>query len=108
MDESSFGCYTQPIPFIIMNTDQTTKGTEITEEDTQSDRLVTVLESLESLTKKQVSIKFIFLKGTVYGLGTVIGATVLISIVSFFFVQIFGVQVIDPNAVENLQEQVLD
>jgi hypothetical protein len=72
----------------------------------QRARLITVLESLEDLTKKQVSIKFIFLKGAVYGLGTVIGATVLISVLSFLFVQVFGVQVIDTNAVENLQNQI--
>lgn len=72
----------------------------------QRERLISVLESLEDLTKKQVSIKFIFLKGAVYGLGTVIGATVLISVLSFLFVQVFGVQVIDTNAVENLQNQI--
>jgi hypothetical protein len=72
----------------------------------QRERLISVLGSLEDLTKKQVSIKFIFLKGAVYGLGTVIGATVLISVLSFLFVQVFGVQVIDTNAVENLQNQI--
>ena len=72
----------------------------------QRERLISVLGSLEDLTKKQVSIKFIFLKGAVYGLGTVIGATVIISVLSFLFVQVFGVQVIDTNAVENLQNQI--
>lgn len=60
----------------------------------QRERLINVLGSLEDLTKKQVSIKFIFLRGAIYGLGTVIGATVLLSVVSYFFVQIFGVDII--------------
>ena len=72
----------------------------------QREQLIKVLGDLEDLTKRQVSIKFIFLRGVVYGLGTVIGATVLISVLSFSFVQLFGVQVIDPNAVENLQMQI--
>jgi len=72
----------------------------------QRERLIYVLGSLEDLTKRQVSMKFIFLKGAVYGLGTVIGATVLLSVLSFFFVQVLGVQVVDTNAVENLQDQL--
>lgn len=72
----------------------------------QREQLIKVLGDLEDLTKRQVSLKFIFLRGVIYGLGTVIGATVLISVLSFSFVQLFGVEVIDPNAVENLQEQI--
>lgn len=78
---------------------------EETEHD-QRERLIKVLGDLEDLTTRQVSLRFIFLRGIIYGLGTVIGATVLISILSFSFVQIFGVEVIDPNAVENLQDQI--
>jgi len=72
----------------------------------QREKLIKVLGSLEDLTTRQVSLRFIFLRGIIYGLGTVIGATVLISILSYSFVEIFGVEVIDPNAVENLQEKV--
>lgn len=78
---------------------------EETEHD-QRERLIKVLGDLEDLTKRQVSLRFIFLRGAVYGLGTVIGATVLISVLSFSFVQIFGVEVIDPQAVQNLQGQL--
>ena len=78
---------------------------EETEHD-QRERLITVLGDLEDLTKRQVSLKFIFVRGIIYGLGTVIGATVLISILSYSVVQIFGVEVIDTNAVENLQNQI--
>jgi len=78
---------------------------EETEHD-QRERLITVLGDLEDLTKRQVSLKFIFVRGIIYGLGTVIGATVLISILSYSVVQIFGVEVIDTNAVQNLQNQI--
>jgi len=77
-------------------------------EQQQRERLITVLGSLEDLTTRQVSIKFIFLRGITYGLGTVIGATLLISVVSFTFVQVFGVDVIDADAIQNIQEQVLE
>lgn len=77
-------------------------------EPEKPDRLVEVLESLETLTKRQVSIKFIFLKGTIYGLGTVIGATLLISVLSYLFVLIFGVNIIETGAIENVQNQVFD
>jgi len=72
----------------------------------QRERLIKVLGGLETLTQKQVSVKFIFFKGVVYGLGTVIGATVLISIVSYLFVQIFGVTAIDADAIQNMQSQI--
>lgn len=74
----------------------------------QRARLLTVLKSLEHYTKKQISLKFIFLKGVVYGLGTVIGATVLISVLSYFIVQIFGVEVINTEAIQNIQKQVTE
>lgn len=75
-------------------------------EHDQRERLIKVLGDLEDLTKRQVSLKFIFVRGIIYGLGTVIGATVLISILSYSVVQIFGVEVIDTNAVQNLQNQI--
>jgi hypothetical protein len=75
-------------------------------EQEQRERLIEVLGGLETLTKKQVSVKFIFLRGVIYGLGTVIGATVLIWIVSYFFVQIFGSNVIDVDAIQNMQSQI--
>ena len=51
-----------------------------TEEENQQLRLITVLYSLEGLIKRQTSLKFAFLRGAVYGLGTVIGATLLIAL----------------------------
>ena len=61
------------------------------EERQQRERLITVLSKLEDLTERQVSLKYALMRGVVYGLGTVIGATIIISISSYFFVQIFGI-----------------
>jgi|AntRauTorcE11897_2_1112592.scaffolds.fasta_scaffold02376_4 hypothetical protein len=46
----------------------------------QTDRLLEVLHVLESRIERQNSYKNAFLKGMVYGLGTVIGATVLVAL----------------------------
>ena len=75
-------------------------------EQQQRERLITVLESLEDITKREVSLQFIFVKGLVYGVATVIGATLLISVLSFIFVQIFGVNVLDTQAVQNFQSEI--
>jgi Domain of unknown function (DUF5665) len=49
-------------------------------DDTQQQRLITVLGELEDEVEEQNSWKHVFVRGTLYGLGTVIGATVLIAI----------------------------
>lgn len=49
-------------------------------EETQQQRLITVLNELEEEVEKQNSWQRIFLRGALYGLGTVIGATVLIAL----------------------------
>ena len=46
----------------------------------QTNRLLEVLLTLEQQIKKQNSYKYAFLKGVVYGFGTVIGATVLVAL----------------------------
>lgn len=46
----------------------------------QTNRLLEVLYTLETRIKRQNSYKNAFLKGLVYGLGTVIGATVLVAL----------------------------
>ena len=46
----------------------------------QTTRLIEVLQDLEHHIKRQNSLKYAFLKGMAYGLGTVIGATVLVAI----------------------------
>lgn len=50
------------------------------EDDNQQLRLINVLYSLESQISRQASLKFAFLRGAVYGVGTVVGATLLIAI----------------------------
>ncbi len=72
----------------------------------QRDRLITVLKSLEDLTEKQVSLKFLFLRGIIYGLGTVIGATILISILSYIFLNLFGVELFNMNFLQDMQASV--
>lgn len=56
------------------NSSETTRTTE------QTDKLLEVLHTLETRIKRQNSYKNAFLKGIVYGLGTVIGATVLVAL----------------------------
>ena len=46
----------------------------------QTARLIEVLESLEKHIKRQNSLKHALVKGMIYGLGTVIGATILVAI----------------------------
>lgn len=49
-------------------------------DDTQQQRLITVLGELEDEVEEQNSWRHVFIRGAIYGLGTVIGATVLIAI----------------------------
>lgn len=46
----------------------------------QDERLITVLYSLEEQITRQTSLKFAFLRGAIYGIGTVVGATLLIAL----------------------------
>ena len=71
--------------------------------DKSQDKLVSVLKSLENLTKKQVSLKFILLRGAVYGIGTVIGATVLISVASYLFATIFGIELFNIDVLQDMR-----
>lgn len=64
-------------------------------DNTQQQRLITVLGELEDEVEKQNSFGHTFLKGTLQGLGTVIGATVLLTIlgsVFALFVDTFGLE----------------
>lgn len=49
-------------------------------DETQQQRLITVLGELEEEVEKQNSWQHVFIRGALYGLGTVIGATILIAI----------------------------
>ncbi len=50
-----------------------------TDPSPQTSRLIEVLQSLEKHIKRQNSFKHAFAKGMIYGLGTVVGATVLVA-----------------------------
>lgn len=54
--------------------------TEPTQTTAQTDKLLEVLHVLETRIKRQNSYKNAFLKGLVYGVGTVIGASVLVAL----------------------------
>ena len=60
-----------------MDTDDKTIQTNTSEHTV---RLIEVLETLETQIKQQNSLKYALLRGMVYGLGTVIGASVLVAI----------------------------
>ncbi len=49
-------------------------------EETQQQRLITVLNELEEEVEKQNSWQHVFVRGALYGLGTVIGATILLAL----------------------------
>jgi hypothetical protein len=53
--------------------------------ETQQQRLITVLGELEEEVEKQNSWQRVFVRGALYGLGTVIGATVLLALVASIF-----------------------
>lgn len=61
----------------------------------EQENLVEVLTDLRSLIQKQTSLKFAFARGLVYGLGTVVGATVLIGVLGWFLGGVFD----DPEDV---------
>ena len=56
----------------------------------QTARLIEVLEKLEADIKKQNSLKYALLRGMIYGLGTVIGATVLVALVGGIWAATIG------------------
>lgn len=49
------------------------------------ERLIEVLQSLEAQIAWQTSLKWAFLRGVIYGLGTVIGATILLALLGGIF-----------------------
>ncbi len=53
-------------------------------------KLLEVLQSLDSHIQRQNSLKYAFVRGMVYGLGTVIGATVLVALLGSVFVSVLN------------------
>jgi hypothetical protein len=82
-------------------------------DDTQQQRLITVLNELEEEVEKQNSWKHVFVRGALYGLGTVIGATVLLALLGSLVaiaVDTFGFQDIPilGNFIEKTVVEQLD
>ena len=64
-------------------------------EQRQRARLITVLNELEDEVERQNSWKHVFLRGALYGLGTVIGATILLALIGSIFavtIKTFGIE----------------
>lgn len=81
-----------------------TTSTDNDENLPQDQRLISVLYSLESHIQRQNSLKYTLLKGVVYGLGTVIGASVLVALFGGFIVgfvnSILGGEIITEEVIE--------
>jgi hypothetical protein len=82
-------------------------------DDTQQQRLITVLNELEEEVEKQNSWRHVFVRGALYGLGTVIGATVLLALLGSLIaiaVDTFGFQEIPilGNFIEKTVVEQLD
>lgn len=62
--------------------------------ETQQQRLITVLGELEDEVEKQNSLKQVFIRGALYGLGIVLGSTILLAILGSMIalaVETFGI-----------------
>jgi len=76
---------------------------EISIPDEQRQRLITVLESLEGQVKTQNSMRNAFLKGIVYGLGTVIGATILVALFGGILAEAINLLTEEPGLTESVK-----
>lgn len=70
----------------------------------EQDRLITVLHSLEDQMKRQNSLKSTLIRGMIYGLGTVLGATVLVALlgatIAGFINSVAGEQILPTEQAE--------
>jgi len=69
----------------------------------QTTRLIEVLQTLETEIKRQNSLKYALVKGMVYGLGTVIGATVLVALFGGIIASTIGTLGDSPTASKVLE-----
>jgi|GEM_PF-3432004 len=68
---------------------------KVSPEAQQQAKLITVLNELEDEIEEQNSLKHVFIRGTLYGLGTVIGATLLLALIGSVFavtIRTFGIE----------------
>jgi len=66
-------------------------------------RLIEILKDLDTNIKKQNSLKYAFLKGIFYGLGTMISATVLVALLGGVIVKVLNTFSDTPLNSEDLQ-----
>ncbi len=79
------------------------KEPELSIPDDQRARLITVLEELESHIIRQNSLKYTLARGVIYGLGTVIGATVLVALFGGAIATVVNSLIDQPILNESLQ-----
>jgi len=81
-----------------------------TGEVTQETRLLSVLYALEEEMHKQNSFKYSLIRGAIYGLGTVIGATILITffggVIAITLKSLDGVPFIGNVIRQSVQEEL--
>jgi hypothetical protein len=85
-----------------MNEEQSTDVFENVS-DVQRDRLISVLENLEKHITRQNSLKLTFTKGLVYGVGTVIGASVLVALFGGVIAGVINTFIDEPVLSESLR-----
>jgi hypothetical protein len=77
-------------------------------EETQQQRLITVLGELEDEVEKQNSFGHVFVRGALYGLGTVIGATILLALLgSIIAVAVTSLGIRDIPVVGDFIEKII-
>lgn len=83
--------------------------TETNEIATESNRnLIDILEKLESQIKRQNSLKYAFIRGMFYGLGTVIGATVLVALFGGIIVAVVNTFTDQPISTSSFGQMLKD
>ena len=81
---------------------------ESTQSDNESEttRLIEVLKDLEAHIQRQNSLKYAFIKGMIHGLGTVIGATVLVALFGGIIIATINI-ITDSNIDKNSLEKAI-
>ena len=76
---------------------------EVTIPNEHRERLIKVLEKLEQQIIKQNSLRNAFIKGIVYGLGTVFGASILVALFGGFIANTINIFTDEPVLNESLE-----
>ncbi|MCA9358184.1 hypothetical protein KC902_02900 [Candidatus Kaiserbacteria bacterium] len=70
--------------------------------------LIEILEKLETQIKRQNSLRYAFVRGMIYGLGTVIGATVLVALFGGVIVAIVNTFADQPITASSFEQVLSD